>query len=85
MPSQRRTSTLESSLEFEKIARDLTTRLEARGTVLGDALAARGRVLVEGFRSWRACMPAQAERSRLIQTLADWQTQGEGFLAGTRA
>lgn len=84
MPSQRRTSTLATALEFEKLARDLSTRLEARGTPLGDALASRGRLLVEGFRSWSTCMPEQKERSRIIQTLGDWQVQSESFLVGER-
>lgn len=82
MASQRRTSTLATALEFEKIARDLVTRLETRGTRLGDLLASRGRVLVEAFRSWASCMPEQKDRSRLIQLLGDWQVQSENFLAG---
>jgi hypothetical protein len=69
---------------FEKIARDLSLRLEKIGTVTARKLAEEGRALEAALSTWSEVPPLDDERRLVIDRVVDFNRQACDLIAGGR-
>lgn len=72
------------NLEFERLADELATRLEALGHVAAMTRAAEGRALAAAFRRWGAAPPSDDERASAIHALLDFNRCALQLLTASR-
>lgn len=69
---------------FERLARDLSGKLEKRNTIAAKRLAAAGRILERTFARWASSEPTTAQKHEAIENLSCLQRQAVDLLSGGR-